>query len=352
MSKTEKVASTPEKDSTDETATPIEATTEVSNAEVRSLAEESLNEDNLVGTAEEDGDSEPLSDPSSEETSEDEPSEESDSEEVSEEAEGTEVEETEEDGDLTDLLEDAIEDPGEVKKSGLEKRIDKLTKQSYEKDAEIARLKKQTEEPVKTDVKTKAKYTDAQLVTALEKAREDGDTALEVQIMQHIADAKAESVTESYEAKDKAVKAANEKMQQDWIAITDMFHYDEVEMYPGSQTDLNIKDNTSLVYRLSAELFQNHGFKDDPNGMSKAVSEALKRILAKKQTSAKPQKSSNEKQLEKKVKKLKRKTSSPSGTKTVKSEPQKKSTRPKSEADKVSDAISEKRKLQSWKYNT
>jgi len=131
-----------------------------------------------------------------------------------------------------------------------------------------------------------------------------------------------------------------------------MFHYDEVEMYPGSQEELNIKNNTSLIYRLSAELFQKHGFKDEPNGMSKAVSEALKRILAKKAKSAKPQKSPNEKQLEKKVKKLKRKTSSPSGTKSVKPEPQKKESRQKSDSDKVSEAISEKKALSSWKYNT
>jgi len=131
-----------------------------------------------------------------------------------------------------------------------------------------------------------------------------------------------------------------------------MFHYDEVEFYPESQTELNIKDSNSLIYRLSAELYQNQGFKDKDNGMSKAVAEALRRILAKKQKSAKPQKSSNEKQLEKKVKKLKRKTSSPSGTKTVKADTQNKEGRPKSDSDKVSEAISEKKVLNAWKYKS
>ena len=350
MSKTDKVESTPEKDSTDEAVKPAESKSEAINADVRALAEESLNEDNLAGETEETGvESEPLSDPSTDETTDNEPSEENISDEDSEEAEGAEVDETE-DSDFGELLDDIPAEDADPKKSGFEKRIDKLTKQSYEKDAEIARLKALANKEPAEKPEGKKTYTDAQLVKALEKAREEGDTELEIQIMQHISDAKAESVKADYEAKDIAQRAANEKMQNDWIAITDMFHYDEVEIYPGSQTDLNIKNNTSLVYRLSAELFQNHGFKDEHNGMSKAVSEALRRILAKNKKSAKPQKSSNEKQLEKKVKKLKRKTSSPSGTKTVKADPPKKETRLKSESDKVSDAISEKKALNAWKY--
>jgi len=351
MSETKKVASTPKKDSTDEAAAPTEATVKATNADVRALAEESLNEDNLTGTVEETGDeSEPLSESSTDEIADEEPSEESDSDEDSEEADGTEVEDIEEDSELGELLDDIPAEETDSKKSGLEKRVDKLTKQSYDKDAKIAELeKKLIGKPVETKAEGKPKYTNAQLVTALEKARNEGDTSLEIEIMQHISDAKAESVKSEYEAKEIALKAANEKMQTDWIAITDMFHYDEVEIYPGSQTELNIKDSNSLVYRLSAELFQNQGFKDEVNGMSKAVSEALRRILAKK-NSAKPQKSSKEKQLEKKVKKLKRKTSSPSGTKTVKADEPKKETRLKSNSDKVSEAISEKKKLQSWKY--
>ena len=351
MPEVKKVDAAPKKTTTDEAAKPVDIGVKATNADVRALAEESLNEENLTGTVEEDGDiSEPLSDPSTDETSEDESSDESDSDEGSEEADGTEVEDVEDDNsDLGELLDDVpLDEPAQ--KSGLEKRIDKLTKLSYEKDAEIARLKKLSEGDSIDKPKAKTKYTNKQLVTALEKAREEGDTELEIQIMQHISDSKADSVKEEYEAKEKAIQSANQKMQNDWIAITDMFHYDEVEMYPGSQVDLNIKNNTSLIYRLSAELFQNQGFKNEDNGMSKAVSEALRRILAKKRTSAKPQKSSNEKQLEKKVKKLTRKTSSPSGTKTVKADPQKKDARLKTDSDKVLDAISEKKKLQAWKY--
>ena len=353
MSETKKVASTPKKDSTDEAAKPAEAPVQATNADVRALAEESLNEDNLTGTVEETGDeSEPLSESSTDETADEEPSEESDSDEDSEEADGTEteeVEEVEEDGELADLLDDIPAEETDGKKSGLEKRVDKLTKLSYDKDAKIAELEKRlVEKPVETGVKPKPKYTNAQLVTALEKAREEGDTSLEIEIMQHISDAKAESVKSEYEAKEIAQREANDKIKNDWVAITDMFHYDEVEIYPNSQTELNIKDSNSLVYRLSAELFQNQGFKDEVNGMSKAVSEALRRILAKR-NSAKPQKSSKEKQLEKKVKKLKRKTSSPSGTKTVKADSPQKETRLKTDRDKVSEAISEKKKLQSWK---
>jgi hypothetical protein len=342
------VESTPEKSSKDATTKAVEPSTKVSNADVRALAEESLDENNLTGSVEEDGDeSEPLSESSTDETTDNEPSDEDDSDEDSEEADGTEV-----DDDLGDLLDETpAEETEEVKKSGLEKRIDKLTRLSYDKDAKIAALQKQiSEKSTETAVKGKAKYTNAQLVTALEKARAEDNTELEIQIMQHISDSKAEAVKEEYEAKEKSQQAANQKMQDDWIAITDMFHYDEVEMYPGSQVELNIKDNKSLIYRLSAELYQNQGFKDESNGMSKAVSEALKRILAKKRNSAKPQKSSNEKNLEKKVKKLKRKTSSPSGSKTVKADPPKKVSGIKSDADKVSEAISEKKALTAWKY--
>ena len=113
---------------------------------------------------------------------------------------------------------------------------------------------------------------------------------------------------------------------------------------------LKEKKVCSLVYRLAAELFNNQGFKDKDNGMSLAVSEALRRILAKKKTSVKPQKSSKEKQLETKVKKLKRKTSSPGGSKSIKSDPAPKSSRPKSAADKVNDAISERKKQNAWKH--
>jgi len=345
MSKTEKVAVAPEK-TTDETVTPTpEPTPKPSNADVRALAEESLAEDNLVGTTEEDGDtSEPLTDSSTEDNSEEKESLEEGEEpaEDSEEADGTELDE---------FLEESTESVAEQdveKKSGLEKRIDKLTASNYEKDAEIAKLKSTTEK-VDTKPETKPKYTNDQLVKALTEAREEGNTALEVEIMQYISDAKADNVKAEFEAKNKAVEDARKKQETEWIAITDMFHYDEVEIYPGSQTDLNIKNNSSLIYRLASELFINKGYNQKDNGMSLAVSQALKLILAKKKTSVKPQKSSKEKQLETKVKKLKRKTSSPSGSKTVKEEPKAKSSRPKSDVDKVNDAISERRNLAAWK---
>ncbi len=363
MPKTEKVAVAPKntekvvdkttEKTTDETVTPQEPVTKAPNTDVRTLVEESLVEDNLTGTTEEDGDtSEPLTDPSTEETTEDETSETTEpldeddsSDEDSEEAEtdGTELDEF--------LKEPPLEETPDVeKKSGEQKRIDKLTASNYEKDAEIARLKALPTKADDTKVDVKPKYTNAQLAEALEKAREKGDTSLEVEIMQHISDAKADSVKAEFKAKEEAVLAAQKKSQTDWVNITEMFHYDEVEMYPGSQTDLNIKDASSLVYRLASELYNNHGFKDKENGMALSVSKALRLILDKKKKSAKPQKSSKEKQLETKVKKLKRKTSSPSGSKTVKPDPVKKESRPKSDSDKVNDAISERKELNTWKH--
>jgi len=348
MPKTDKVEATPK--SADETVAPTETPSKPFNSEVRELAE-TISEDNLVGTqTEEDGEpSEPLTDPSPDETAEDtEPLDEGEpSDEDSEEAEegGSELDEflKESDDDEDVTTEEHVE-----KKSGLEKRIDKLTATNYELKAELERLKA-SEKPADITVDTKPKYTKEQLAKALEKAREDGDTTLELEIIEHMTESKAAEVEARYKAKEEAVKSAQLKQQKEWIAITDMFHYDEFEIYPGSQADLNIKRNDSLIYRLASELYGNHGYKDKENGMTQAVSKALSLILEKKRKSAKPQKSSNEKQLESKVKKLKRKTSSPSGSKTVKADPVKKDSRPKSDIDKVNDAVEERKRLTAWK---
>jgi len=356
MPKTDKVEVATKKsaDKTDETVTPTEVSTQAYNSEVRELAETALKEDNLVGTqTEEDGEpSEPLTDPSPDEIAEEtEPSEESEiSDEDSEEAEDAEGTETTE---LDEFLKESDDETAETdqtaeKKSGLEKRIDKLTASNYELKAEIDRLKA-AEKPAELKVDYKPKYTKDQLAKALEKAREDGDTTLELEIIEHMTESKANEVEARYKAKEEAVKAAQQRHQNEWIAITDMFHYDEVELYPGSQLDLNIKKNDSLIYKLASELYGNYGYKDKENGMTHAVSKALSLILEKKRKSAKPQKSSNEKQLESKVKNLKRKTSSPSGSKTVKPDPVKGSTRPKSDIDKVNDAVEERRKLTPWR---
>ena len=345
MPKTDKKVETtsePKQESTDETTIAPEQV--AINSEARNLAEESFNEDNLAGTVEEeDGDaSESLEDSSTDETSED--------------NEPLEGDDTSEDSEVTDSagLEEFLADDTETqeddteKVSGVDKRIDKLTRQSYEKDAKIAELEKKLATPeTKTD--TKPKYTKDQLAKALSKAREEGDTDLELEIIEHMTESKAQEVENRYKAKEEAIRAKQESSQREWVNITEMFHYNDVELYPGSQTDLNIKDSNSLIYRLASELYQNQGFNGQDSGMTKAVSKALKLILDKKQKSAKPRKSSKEKQLETKVKKLKRKTSSPSGNKSVKAESTTKSTKPKTDADKVYDAVAERKELNAWK---
>ncbi len=330
---------------TDETTEAPKPSEKVMNAEVRDMIESDVTAEDAEPVEEDEESSEPLSDSSTEETEDDIQKESSDELEdiADEEAEESKPLEDDIEGLLTNESEDE-----ESKRTGVDKRIDKLTKRLYDLEKENKELKNQPEKEL-----DKPKYTRDQLVKALDKARNEGNTALELEIMEHISNAKAVEVEAKYKAKEEQQLEAQRKAQVEWTTIVSMNEHltdQDIEFYPDSNKDLNLTDGDSLLYRLAKELYTNHGYREKENGMSLAVADALKRILAKKKKSAKSKKSPKEKTLETKVKKLKRKTSSPSGGKTIKSDPVKKDAGLKKDSDKVRDAISERKDINAWKY--
>ena len=319
------------------------------NSDIREMIESDIvPEGDTVEADQDEETSEPLSDPSTDENDD------STQNESSDELEDIADEDGEESKPIEDDIEGLLDNESEgedPKRTGTDKRIDKLTKRLYDLERENKELKeKPAEKPKEPGQK---KYTREQLVKALDNARNEGNTDLELEIMEHISNSKALEVEAKYKAKEDQQIEAQRKAQVEWTTIVQMNEHltdQDIEFYPDSNKDLNLTDGDSLLYRLAKELYTNHGYREKENGMSLAVSDALKRILAKKKKSAKAKKSPKEKSLETKVKKLKRKTSSPSGGKTIKSDPVKKDASLKKDGDKVRDAISERKEQNAWKY--
>lgn len=168
-------------------------------------------------------------------------------------------------------VKEEIQDPTERLKAKIQKRIGKevakrktLEEQLAEKEAEIERLKSTIKEPDgKSDTKKDREPTQSEIASALKKAREDGDTEFEVQILDYIAEKRAKA--ERKQAEDNFAKNQSQitERQRNWAEIVrDYTVFDdngkEVKDHP-----LNLNNENSQLYKTANALYLDPDLRKD-----------------------------------------------------------------------------------------
>jgi len=170
--------------------------------------------------------------------------------EIEEPAKAIEPEKVEEPQDETQRLKDKIS-----KRIGKEVAKRKtLEEQLAEKDAEIERLKAGKQDPAPKQ-EDKKEPTSQEIAAALKKAREDGDTEFEVQILEYIAERKAKKEREEAEKSYNQVNSQATERQRKWFEIVqDYMVLDdggvEVKDHP-----LNLNNEKSQLYKTANALY-------------------------------------------------------------------------------------------------
>lgn len=238
---------------------------------------------------------------------------------------------------------------------GMQKRIDKITAQKGETNAEnaalkaeIAELRRSIETIKDSPTQTKRVYTDEELDRAYEKAFEDGDVNLMREIRKHDRD----NIKRELETKFKPVQSQNTltpQQQRETEHIQRQFgKYADTsinEIYPGSHAELDIMSPTSALRRMAVAKYQ-----QDPKtyqvdgGMVQAVVDSYTDILNIRMGVTAKQKKVDETLLKNKVKKLQREKSQGSTSAMA----ARKDTTPrkaKTQADETKDYVAERKKV-------
>ncbi len=180
-----------------------------------------------------------------------------------------------------------LEDDLEPHKDGVQKRIDKLT---AEKKALQERLEKLEADASKSDPKDPV-YSEEQLKKALNKAISEGDADLVWEIQQYQLKQVKKELRDEYAGEQRKRRETVERATKEWSRVVETYDYlsatSESEIYKGSHKELNIKDQTSLLYQVALKLFtsQDTSLRElygQPGGQQLAVADALQLILKKK----------------------------------------------------------------------
>ena len=259
---------------------------------------------------------------------------------------------TEKPEDINDFLKDDVDDIESTRKSGEQKRIDKLTAINHQKDEKITQLEdelallKANATPAETTKTSKRVYTETELTAAWNKAYDDGDKELMNEIIKVREEQLADKLRQEYKAVQDAEKTVQKKNQENWTTIVDSFDYlNNLELYPGSTKELSLADPNSLISQVAYALWMQHPdyYQGKPNGQYLAVKDALNRIVTKRKTSSTSTKNTEVKKLERKVSKLKKKTGGVGKTKSIKQENEN-SDKPKSDRQKLEEEIATRKK--------
>jgi hypothetical protein len=181
-------------------------------------------------------------------------------------------------------------------KERIQKRIDKevakrktLEEQLAETQAELAALKNNVEKPKDTSDK-KAEPTDAEIMVALKKAREEGDVEFELQIIDYKTKREANRIADERIAKiqeeEKRKQEATQRQLSDWSNLQkDYSVYDDNGKVDMSHP-LNLANQNGLLYKTALSLYQDPELKkdfysdsDQITGFRRAVADAHKELL-------------------------------------------------------------------------
>jgi hypothetical protein len=232
-----------------------------------------------------------------------------------EEKEPAEIEGLDEELSLDDLDLDGKE---QDKKSGVQKRIDKLV-------AEKKALEERLDKIEQRSTSKTPEYTEEQLKRAMEKAMSEGDSSLMWEIIDYRVRKEKESALAEERKRSEEASKAQQRTAQEWFSVVEEYEHfadnSEPELFKGSHRDLNIKDSKSLLMQVATKLYQ------DPNraeryrkegGQRLAISDAIRFIIRKKNASVSSKETD---QLKRKLAKEKRKSSVSSGSAVKKESP-------------------------------
>ena len=125
--------------------------------------------------------------------------------------------------------------------------------------------------------------------------------------------------------------------------MTDSYGYladpAEPELYEGAREELNVRSASSLLYRLSLQLYQTM-YANEPGGQQLAVADALSRILRKRNVSS-SSKSSDK--LKRALVKERRKNSPPG--KRASGDEDDSPKHPKTDAERLDDYIAQRKQI-------
>jgi len=203
---------------------------------------------------------------------------------------------------------DEIEELLKPKKSGAEKRIDKLVAQLRAAEEKLAKLESQKPEEKKT------KYTRGQLSKAIKDAIENQDADLLMDAIDYRVKEERELAEKEIIANQQKHYQAQQAQTQEWQEtlqdFAELVDPNEPEMYVGAHEELDIKNQNSALFRLASNLYtnpENASKYQKPGGQRLAVTDALTKILRVRQ--GKTAGSIKAKTLEKRLAKERRKTS-------------------------------------------
>ena len=232
------------------------------------------------------------------------------SEETSEETTESEGDD-EESSSLDDAIPEETEEPS-PKKSGVQKRIDRLT---AEKKALEARLLALEEKSTKSEKKERV-YSEEELTRASQKAIADGDMALLDEVYKERQKNLEKRLINMYQQEQQSKQQATSAQQVEWKSI--------VERYSSNDPEFDIRNKDSKLFALAKSYFEDSELANEykgNGGMMRAVADAFLELV--KLNKKKTKKTPIEKKLERKLAKEKSKTqlgtgSSEKGTTTPK----------------------------------
>ena len=205
---------------------------------------------------------------------------------------------------------DEFEKDYSEKKTGAQKRIDKLTAEKYQYATELDKLKRELEElkagkaPDTDNLQEKPKYTEKDLKRAYEKAVGDGDTDLQWEIQNELAKLRVWEAEQRYVMENRKVTRQQEEEAAIYAGIVENYKFEQ-------DPDLNLKDQSSLICKVTSTLLNDERTKQyysrmGPARLAAAVADArayIYELKLKKKLSVKTKK------LEKNLQKEKLKTS-------------------------------------------
>lgn len=253
--------------------------------------------------------------------------------EASDEAKSSEAKTTDDEEDITEIIK---------RKSGSQKRIDKLTAQNKELVERLDKLEaSRPEEGKKT-------YTDAQLRAALKKGLEEQDHDLIADIIDYRVNSVKDSIRKEYKDEQKAIANKQKAVTKEWKDTVDTYTYlsdpKKAEIYPGSHDELNIGNNSSYLIKEAMKLYNSvdvdlFELYHQPGGQARAVTDALATIIQRRGGIKPTNKEAD--RLEKKLAKEKRKNSL-AAPETEKSE-EETPTKPLTDKERVDSVINERK---------
>ena len=246
--------------------------------------------------------------------------------------------------------EETLPEPEEEsgKSSNVQKRIDELTaakKAALEELAEAKSKLAEIETPKAEDPKPKSdRISDAELTGAIKDFIEEGDADGIMNVINYKLKLQKEDLTNDYRKEQQEAVSQVARKQKEWQTVIKDFSPESYEQESlQTNSDFDIRNKESKLYKLADDLFTKNGDKYNADGgMRKAVEKAFQTLLIELLSSKKRTKPSKEVEgLQNRLSKEQRKKTIGEGASSV-SDPK---TNPKKKISDLDEAIGERRRF-------